>query len=177
MRAAGRRTWHHLSAGGRLDFDTCVVFNNQLRALQGGACALPGSLPGVDSAPLGGWGFDLMSLAGADAAGSLSQASPHSHSQGAPAWSQSCSALVGAEAKAALPLDATGTWPVASAGAGGYGAGMSAAAGGALGGDGGSLGGGATTAVLGKKLRERALSMPDLTRCRSHSILSTVYLM
>ena len=167
MRTAGRRTWQRLSAAGRLGFDTCLMSNSQLRALQGGACALPSSLPGVDSAPLGGWGFDLLSLVGAGAAGSLGQASPHSHSQGAPAWSRSCSALVGAEAKAALPLGAT--WPIAMPGASGCGASMSAAAGGALGGDGGSLGGGAATAVLGKKLRERALSMPDLTRCRSHS--------
>ena len=83
-------------------------------------------------------------------------------------WSQSCSALVGAEAKAALARGATNTWTVAIAGAGGCGASMSAAAGGVLG-SGGSLGGGVTTAVLGKKLRERALSMPDLTRCRSYT--------
>ncbi len=77
-------------------------------------------------------------------------------------WSQSCSALVGAEAKAALARGATNTWTVAIAGAGGCGASMSAAAGGVL-------GSGVTTAVLGKKLRERALSMPDLTRCRSYT--------
>lgn len=118
----------------------------------------------MDSAPLGGWGFDLLSLAGAGAADSLGQASPHSHSQGARVWSQSCSALVGAEARAALALGATNTGPVAIAGAGGCGASMSAAAGGSLG-DRGTLGGGATMAVLGKKLRERALSMPNLTRC------------
>ena len=148
-------------------------------ALQGEACALPDSLPGVDSAPLGGWGCDLLSLAGAGAADSLGQASPHSHSQGARAWSHSCSALVGAEAKAALALGATSTWPVAIAGAGGCGASMSAAAGGALGHGGslgGSLGGGATMAVLGKKLRERALSMPDLTRCGQSTMQSSLYL-